>query len=148
MSTKSIKLFQNAYPRHKPSPAVELRNEASKLRAQAQHIHAKLHAQANKLEDIASELEPERPRLSNGHKQGCAFVTMRNRDCDCEPRCHCGTPLRFEEQHAEGNAIAFTCWCELCKGRAERDGHTIFVYGHGKDRASAFSDWQEAVNRF
>lgn len=113
MSPKSIKAFQDAYPKWKPSPAVELRNEASKLRAFGQSLLAK----ANRLEEIASELSG--------------------------PQCHCGTALTFDQN---GNHL--TCWCPNCKARNERDGHIIFVYGHGKDRASAFADWQEAVNRF
>ncbi len=57
MSAKSIKAFEQAFPARRPRPAVRLRNQAAKLRAQAQHIHAKLHAEANALEDLAAELD-------------------------------------------------------------------------------------------
>ncbi len=57
MSHKSIKLFEERFPLRKPRPAVRLRNEAAKLRAQAQHIHAKLMAQASVLEQMADELD-------------------------------------------------------------------------------------------
>ena len=53
MSAKSIRAFQDAYPAHKPRPAVLLRNEAAKLRAKAQS----LLAQASTLDEIANSID-------------------------------------------------------------------------------------------
>lgn len=53
MSKKSIEAFQNAYPQHKPRPAVLLRNEAAKLRAKAQS----LLGQASTLDQIADAID-------------------------------------------------------------------------------------------
>lgn len=84
MSHKSIKLFQDAYPNRRPSPAVEIRDTT----------------------------------------------------------CDCGEPLTFDP--ANSNDERFCCWCPRC---ARIDGAT-FVYGYGRDKATALADWRQRMDSF
>lgn len=117
MSHKSIKLFQDAYPNRRPSPAVEIRDTAAKLRAYAQSILAR----ATELDETAARLEPSK-------------VVW--------PTCDCGEPLTFDP--ANSNDERFCCWCPRC---ARIDGAT-FVYGYGRDKATALADWRARMDSF
>lgn len=103
-----------------PALQERLRAQAGILRRRA----AGLLAQSNELEEMANELDPPSPPKG-------------------EPDffCCCGNLLTFET-----NVGFLCCFCARCKARSANDGAVAFVYGYGKDKATAFADWQSRMD--
>lgn len=113
-------------------------------------------AKANRLEEIASELDGQQSRFQ-------ASVEAQNGAPEpapppLGPRCHCGWLLKFERtdwqrdlaallKDPEGHA-QFVCWCARCKLHALQDGSVVHVYGHGRDESSALADWRMKRDSF
>lgn len=125
MSSKSIRAYQERYG--KPVALQDrIREHASTMRRRA----ASLLAQANELDDMANELQPGQP----GEVEQPV------------PTCDCGSMLAFDPPNSTDERVC--CWCPRCHKRSGQDGCVVFVYGYGRDKATALADWRARMDNF
>lgn len=121
MSSNSIRAYQERYG--KP---VALQDRISALASRTRRVGASLLAIANELDDLVNELQPGQP----GEPEQPV------------PACYCGELLTFYQSAPE---LCCVCYCKRCEKRAQTDGVAVLRYGHGKNNAAAFADWQKAM---
>lgn len=123
MSKQSIEAYQR-FTGKVPPLEDRLRDLVGKIRRRA----AADLAMSNDLEAMANDLAaPKAP---------------------AEPRwlCDCGETLTFDPSSGTGEHTV--CFCGRCSERSNHIPGVTFVYGYGRDKATALADWRQRMDSF